>query len=117
MLRATTAHGVEVAQAGCVVFTQREQGHVAALDGLRGIAILLVLLNHFTAAARLEHLPAPLASVVHAGWIGVDLFFVLSGYLITGILADTVDDARYFVNFYVRRALRIFPLYYGVLVV
>lgn len=72
-----------------------------ALDGFRALAFLMVFLQHY--------LQAPW------GWAGVDLFFVLSGFLITGILFDTRNDRHRVRNFYVRRTLRIFPLYYGVL--
>jgi peptidoglycan/LPS O-acetylase OafA/YrhL len=88
--------------AATVVATPR---HIPALDGTRGIAIILVMAFHLWRA--------PLTAL---GWSGVDLFFVLSGFLITGILWDSrlePDRAR---SFYIRRALRILPLYYGVLV-
>jgi peptidoglycan/LPS O-acetylase OafA/YrhL len=87
------------------------QHHVAALDGLRGVAILLVLLHQFDLgpAAQTADL------LLDVGWIGVQLFFVLSGFLITGILLDTRHAQVYYRSFFVRRVLRIFPLYYGVL--
>jgi peptidoglycan/LPS O-acetylase OafA/YrhL len=74
-----------------------------ALDGLRAIAVLMVFYQHYLVY------PAAL----HWGWAGVDVFFVLSGFLITGILYDTRADKHRLHNFYVRRTLRIFPLYYG----
>jgi peptidoglycan/LPS O-acetylase OafA/YrhL len=76
-----------------------------ALDGLRAIAVLLVFTQHYV-----YH-----PSKLRWGWAGVDIFFVLSGFLITGILYDTRNAAHRYRNFYVRRTLRIFPLYYGVL--
>jgi len=94
--------------------------HIPALDGLRGVAILLVLGFHFAAAFPL--VPESFAErlvgrLLQSGWCGVDLFFVLSGFLITGILYDTKSTSRYFRNYYARRMLRIFPLYYGLLIV
>jgi peptidoglycan/LPS O-acetylase OafA/YrhL len=83
-------------------------GHLPALDGVRGLAILMVLLYHFvaqtTATNRLE---AAVLWPLSYGLLGVDLFFVLSGFLITGILYDSRADPRYFRNFYMRRVLRI----------
>ena len=92
---------------------------IPALDGLRGCAILLVLLFHFTARAPYPTDAASirLQSAFDLGWSGVDLFFVLSGFLITGLLIDAKGSAGYFKVFYARRALRILPLYYGALVV
>jgi peptidoglycan/LPS O-acetylase OafA/YrhL len=81
-------------------------GYVAELDGLRGIAILLVMIHRMY--PRGGGTPWP----IEAGWAGVDLFFVISGFLIAGILLDTRDDPDYFRNFYARRVLRIFPLFY-----
>ncbi len=73
------------------------------LDGLRAIAVGLVLLFH--------------RFLLPVGWLGVQVFFVLSGYLITRILVQSKEQpfVRYLRNFYGRRALRIFPLYYGVI--
>ena len=92
------------------------KGHIPALDGLRGIAILLVLLYHFT-NDYIHNFGGILYQFSDLGWCGVDLFFVLSGFLITGILYDAKEDQHYFQKFYMRRVLRIFPLYYGFLFV
>lgn len=82
--------------------------HYPALDGLRGVAVLAVVGFH---------LGPYFGGYVRLGFTGVVLFFVLSGFLITGILIDTRDARNYFRSFYVRRALRIFPLYYFALIV
>jgi peptidoglycan/LPS O-acetylase OafA/YrhL len=89
-------------------------GRIPELDGLRGVAILLVLMFHLGGAVTL---PRSAQYVVLSGWLGVDLFFVLSGYLITGILVDSAGRPGYYRNFISRRTLRIFPLYYAVLAI
>jgi peptidoglycan/LPS O-acetylase OafA/YrhL len=94
------------------------RGHIPALDGVRGLAILLVLLYHFISQTTATNsFEAVVNRILGFGFLGVDLFFVLSGFLITGILYDSQSDRAFFRNFYMRRLLRIFPLYYAVLAV
>src|SRR5882762_7460398 len=87
-------------------------GYIPQFDGLRGLAILSVLIGHSGFVEALPH-----AGMLEYTRFGVDLFFVLSGFLITGILTDSRGSQHYFRNFYARRALRIWPLYYLVLFV
>ena len=94
----------------------RRGPHLPVLDGVRGLAILLVVLTHYLQTDYSSAFNRLLSRVGAAGWCGVDLFFVLSGFLITGILYDARSSRGFFRNFYARRTLRIFPLYYGVLV-
>jgi peptidoglycan/LPS O-acetylase OafA/YrhL len=91
--------------------------YIPALDGIRGIAIAMVMALHFFEGFRPINGPEKLFIYVTShGTLGVDLFFALSGFLITGILLESKrDDSQYFRNFFMRRLLRIFPLYYGVL--
>jgi len=83
---------------------------IPQLDGVRGLAVLLVLVHNTDKYPSLH-----LRLISDNGWMGVDLFYVLSGFLITGILLDTKQSEGYFRNFYARRCLRIWPLYYSVL--
>jgi peptidoglycan/LPS O-acetylase OafA/YrhL len=78
------------------------RSYFPALDGVRAFAFLVVFATHYLSMPW--------------GWTGVDIFFVLSGFLITGILYDTRDKVNRVHNFYVRRTLRIFPLYYGLMI-
>jgi peptidoglycan/LPS O-acetylase OafA/YrhL len=95
----------------------RIRGRMPALDGVRGLAILMVLFVHFFADTMATNpFERVLTRVTGFGTYGVDLFFMLSGFLITGILVDSKGGNGYFRNFYMRRALRIFPLYYGILI-
>lgn len=88
---------------------------IPALDGVRGLAILLVILFHHTLMRQETLFDGVYVNLARLGWSGVDLFFVLSGFLITGLLVDAKGGAHYYRNFYVRRTLRIFPLYYAFL--
>ena len=78
-----------------------------ALDVLRGIAILIVLVYHYV----------PVQFIPPLFWSGVDLFFVLSGFLITDILLKNAKAGNYYQTFYLRRAARIIPLYWLLLLV
>jgi peptidoglycan/LPS O-acetylase OafA/YrhL len=88
-----------------------DKKRIPELDGLRGIAILLVLLYHYFSLVSGKPLPW-LQRTFAMGWSGVDLFFVLSGFLIGGILLDARESPNYFSTFYGRRVFRIMPLYY-----
>ena len=81
------------------------RNHYPGLDGLRAIAVCMVFLQHYA---------ANYSSAFGWGWTGVDIFFVLSGFLITGILYDSQSQPFRYRDFYVRRTLRIFPLYYAI---
>ncbi|WP_163861550.1 acyltransferase family protein [Myxococcus eversor] len=89
----------------------RLSAHLPALDGLRGVAVLLVIAYHSLGEIR----TASIGGLFQMGWAGVDLFFVLSGFLITRILLQTRERGGYFRAFYMRRALRIWPLYFVML--
>src|SRR5712672_2069149 len=89
-------------------------GRILQLDGLRGMAVILVVLYHYSldlvlpTGSFLTYLKIPF----RMGWCGVDLFFVLSGFLIGGILLDARESPKYFQVFYMRRVHRILPIYY-----
>lgn len=91
------------------------EGRILELDGFRALAVSMVIFEHMVdgwplPSSATAWMPSALRFVLAHGWLGVDLFFVLSGFLITGILVGERDDPRYLENFYGRRALRILPL-------
>lgn len=92
----------------------REIARSLPLDGLRGIAVLIVVIHNsaWIAGESQQFLLKLVSAFTATGWLGVQVFFALSGFLITGILVDTVGRPGYFRSFYLRRSLRIFPLYY-----
>jgi peptidoglycan/LPS O-acetylase OafA/YrhL len=96
------------------------ENRIKELDGLRGIAVVLVMALHlFKRAGYFTEHPVleGITFVTTIGWVGVDIFFTLSGFLITSILLKSKTSEHYFRNFYVRRALRIFPLYYAAIII
>jgi peptidoglycan/LPS O-acetylase OafA/YrhL len=89
---------------------------ILELDGLRGLAIFLVLLCHYVYAwphGAPHSWSSRIATLTEQGQTGVDLFFVLSGFLIGGILLNSRSSPRYYNTFYLRRFYRIIPLFYG----
>jgi peptidoglycan/LPS O-acetylase OafA/YrhL len=91
------------------------KSRIPELDGIRGLAILLVLIEHYISDAphlNLARWQAYALIPFRLAWSGVDLFFVLSGFLIGGILIDARGATNYYATFYARRVHRIFPLYY-----
>lgn len=98
----------------------RQTPRILELDGIRGIAIAIVLFYHYVFLIS-KPTPATLISYVlspaRIGWSGVDLFFVLSGFLIGGILLDARDSSNFYKVFYVRRCFRIVPAYLSLLLV
>lgn len=97
------------------------RAYMPELDVLRGVAILLVLFYHgfglSYATTRLTGWPRFFIASTSYGWVGVDLFFVLSGFLITGILLESRSFPAYYRRFYIRRGLRILPIYCAILLV
>src|SRR5262245_21157587 len=92
------------------------QKRMPELDGIRGVAISLVLFWHYIICqldVPYDSVAANVKVFFALTWSGVDLFFVLSGFLLGGILMDNKGSSNYFKVFYIRRACRIFPLYYS----
>lgn len=94
---------------------QLNTGYVPQLDGVRAIAVAMVVGVHCIVVPPDGALAWLLRHTLSIGWIGVDLFFALSGFLITSILLRSKEEPHYFRNFYMRRLLRIFPVYYALL--
>lgn len=95
--------------------TESQKNRIQELDGLRGLAILLVMMCHYIGDARVENVSTAtryFLRLMSFGWCGVDLFFVLSGFLIGSILLEAKNSPSYYRTFYLRRIYRIFPLYY-----
>jgi peptidoglycan/LPS O-acetylase OafA/YrhL len=91
-----------------------DQPRIAALDGIRGFAILLIIFFHyyvFDGEFARQSIPAYVLSLTRLTWTGIDFFFVLSGFLIGGILLEARESPTYYKTFYIRRAFRILPLY------
>jgi peptidoglycan/LPS O-acetylase OafA/YrhL len=91
---------------------KRASQYIPQLDGIRGIAVLVVMFQHVWGHWSVLFTNGIVEQVAKRGWIGVDVFFVLSGFLITGILLRATSKGRALTSFYLRRAVRIWPLYF-----
>jgi len=117
-LSSDSVEAVAVPSVSRPTIPRESRQHYPALDGMRGVAILGVLLFHAFLGLKWDvPFNISLTRWPMMGWGGVDIFFVLSGFLITGILLDTRASPAHFRNFYSRRFLRIIPIYYLVLTV
>lgn len=115
-LAGSAISGIEAETASYQAKVPVRARYIPALDGLRGAAVLVVVVYHYGGGATSGNVALRLiGNVIKFGWSGVTLFFLLSGFLITGILWDSKGESHWWRNFYARRALRIFPLYYGTL--
>jgi peptidoglycan/LPS O-acetylase OafA/YrhL len=95
----------------------RSRPHYPCLDGLRGLAILLVVPHNADIVAPVLHGPFRYLTIfIDRGWVGVQLFFVLSGFLITEQLCGSRRAANYYAGFYARRTLRILPLFFAAII-
>ncbi len=104
-------------------FSNNKQ-RIVSLDGLRGVAVLMVLFFHYlnnsfnnAGDGKLNKIELFLKKITYWGWAGVDLFFILSGFLIASILISNRESRTFFKTFYVRRFSRIVPIYYLLIVV
>ena len=112
-VHATTAHPAAAETARASISRLRQHSRVPALDGIRGFAAAWVFFYHYLPGTNSTSQVVHRISLVNRmGWSAVSLFFVLSGFLISGILWDSFGSEAWWRSFFVRRALRIFPLYY-----
>lgn len=105
---------------GTVSIEVKPAVRIAELDGLRGLAILMIISFHYLNNQLIQSLNEwgiLLSKVTSFGWIGVDLFFVLSGFLIGTILIRNKGSENYFSSFYLRRLVRIIPNYFLLMII
>jgi len=121
-LKSDQSEGRASAKPGRAPASEVSEPRIQELDGFRAMAVLMILIHHLCYgwpldAAAFSWMPHSLVFAIAHGWLGVDLFFILSGFLISGILLDSRESGHYFRNFYIRRTLRIVPLYFTCILV